>query len=670
MLPCDSLLPTSCGPAGRIRGAGSACFLLLGGVSLLALASPARAQTLPPVLNVCAGPSVALPILTPVTSVVDTSFIANIVNPLIGGLVGNINTNLTGALSGQQLSVSVLDANGNLISAPSGSCSVTLPNPNGITVGGGRLDGLGGLGPVALAGDVSAIAIGNGSITAAGSAGATAMGTGASAAGNGATALGSGASAGTPGAVALGSGSIANRANAAAELFTGTGLRTTLGAVSVGSAGNERQITSVAGGSVDTDAVNLRQLRGVGTSLATSLGGGAGFNTATGSFTAPSYLIGGTTYRDVGSALAAIQPGGIVASLVAQVAPGAPITVGAATDGTSVSLTGTAGDRSLVGVAPGLVAAGSNQAVNGGQLFGTNQALGTTLSFLGGGSGFNPLTGIVTAPRFTVGGQVFTDVASAFASIQVGGVTPAGLVQQATPTSPITVGAATGGTVVNIAGTAGNRVLTGVAPGALATGSTDAVNGGQLFTTNQRLDTLASHAVQYDVDPSSGVKGNTVTLAGGDPSAPVLLRNVGAGVLNSDGANVGQVRAAQQASMNYTDTRARETLQDAKNYTDQQISNAFGNQQSAFNRLSQDVREVRREARQAAAVGLAAASLRYDDRPGKLSVAAGGGAWRGEAGAAFGVGYTSPDGIARLNVSASTAGGEWGVGGGLSLSLN
>jgi len=81
-------------------------------------------------------------------------------------------------------------------------------------------------------------------------------------------------------------------------------------------------------------------------------------------------------------------------------------------------------------------------------------------------------------------------------------------------------------------------------------------------------------------------------------------------------------------------------------------------------------RALRDEARQAAAIGLAAASLRYDDRPGKLSVAAGGGFWRDSSALAFGAGYTSEDGRIRGNVSGTAAGGHVGVGAGISFTLN
>ncbi|GAA4349907.1 hypothetical protein GCM10023165_37090 [Variovorax defluvii] len=51
--------------------------------------------------------------------------------------------------------------------------------------------------------------------------------------------------------------------NGQREAVSGVAVSSTQGAVSVGSPGNERQITNVAGGTADTDAVNVRQLRAV-----------------------------------------------------------------------------------------------------------------------------------------------------------------------------------------------------------------------------------------------------------------------------------------------------------------------------------------------------------------------------------------------------------------------
>ncbi|MBY5923771.1 MULTISPECIES: YadA family autotransporter adhesin [unclassified Halomonas] len=70
---------------------------------------------------------------------------------------------------------------------------------------------------------------------------------------------------GAEGGIALGSGSIADRGgmNGAREAFSDVAVGSTAGALSVGSAGGERQITNVAGGTEATDAVNVRQLESV-----------------------------------------------------------------------------------------------------------------------------------------------------------------------------------------------------------------------------------------------------------------------------------------------------------------------------------------------------------------------------------------------------------------------
>lgn len=70
---------------------------------------------------------------------------------------------------------------------------------------------------------------------------------------------------GAEGGIALGSGSVADRGgmNGAREAFSDVAVGSTAGALSVGSAGGERQITNVAGGTEATDAVNVRQLESV-----------------------------------------------------------------------------------------------------------------------------------------------------------------------------------------------------------------------------------------------------------------------------------------------------------------------------------------------------------------------------------------------------------------------
>ncbi|MFM0061546.1 hemagluttinin domain protein, partial [Paraburkholderia phytofirmans] len=86
------------------------------------------------------------------------------------------------------------------------------------------------------------------------------------------------------------------------------------GEVSMGSAGKERRITSVAAGSAATDAVNVSQLQSedakvnaAGTSTADALGGGSTYNTTTGAITNPTYVVGGNTYNNVGAAITNID---------------------------------------------------------------------------------------------------------------------------------------------------------------------------------------------------------------------------------------------------------------------------------------------------------------------------------------------------------------------------
>ncbi|MFC7368571.1 YadA-like family protein, partial [Vreelandella zhaodongensis] len=92
-----------------------------------------------------------------------------------------------------------------------------------------------------------------------------AMGPSSVAAGDRSVASGAGSRATADGSVALGADSVADREgmNGERERFSNESVASTQGAVSVGSEGNERQITNVAGGTQDTDAVNVRQLDAV-----------------------------------------------------------------------------------------------------------------------------------------------------------------------------------------------------------------------------------------------------------------------------------------------------------------------------------------------------------------------------------------------------------------------
>ncbi|WP_375649261.1 hypothetical protein, partial [Bartonella sp. MU70NMGDW] len=161
--------------------------------------------------------------------------------------------------------------------------------------------------------------------------------------------------------------------------------------------------------------------------------------------------------------------------------------------------------------------------------------------------------------------------------------------------------------------------------------SKEAVNGGQLWETQQMItdqvkdieNKVTEGSVQYDRDKKTGKKINQVTLVGGDDSSPVLIDNVADGKIEKDSkeaVNGGQLH-------DYTEQQMKTVLEDANKYTDEKVSSLVNNgvneansyTDMKFETLSYTVEDVRKEARQAAAVGLAVAGLRYSDIPGKLT---------------------------------------------------
>ncbi|WP_434716943.1 ESPR-type extended signal peptide-containing protein [Paraburkholderia sp. A2RO-4L] len=413
-----------------------------------------------------------------------------------------------------------------------------------------------------------------------------------------------------------------------------------------GTAGT-RVLTGVSNGAVSAssvDAVNGSQLYALASSTADSLGGGSTVN-SDGSITNPTYNIGGNTYNNAGDAFTNLD-GRVTQNttdisnitnninngtigLVQQDQTTRNVTVAKGTDGTIVDFTGTAGTRVLTGVSNGAVSASSVDAVNGSQLYATNQsisnlagditningkmadavmydssahdsvtlggtgatsavalhnvaagevsassfdavngsqlyALGsTTADALGGGSTVNS-DGSISAPSYLIGGSTYNNVGGALTNLD-GRVTQnttditnltnninngsIGLVQQATPTSTVTVAKGTGGTTVDFTGTAGTRVLTGVSNGAVSASSTDAVNGSQLYATNQSISNLAgditnisgqvANSVMYDSSAH-----DSITLGGSGSSTAVAIHNVADATANSDAVNLGQMNAA------------------------------------------------------------------------------------------------------------------------------
>ena len=101
------------------------------------------------------------------------------------------------------------------------------------------------------------------------------------------------------------------------------------------------------------------------------------------------------------------------------------------------------------------------------------------------------------------------------------------MVTQNQTSRDILVGAATDGLRVNMAGTAGNRVVTGVATGAIGAQSSDAVNGSQLHAT--AASTASALGGGSTVNEDGTVSTPTYSVGG------TTVNNVGAAITNIDG---------------------------------------------------------------------------------------------------------------------------------------
>jgi autotransporter adhesin len=97
----------------------------------------------------------------------------------------------------------------------------------------------------------------------------------------------------------------------------------------------------------------------------------------------------------------------------------------------------------------------------------------------------------------------------------------------------------------------------------------------------------------------------------------------------------------------------------------------YGQLTSVSNGLSAEIGDTRNESRGGVAAALAASSLRFDDTPGKLSVAAAYGNYLGESSMAFGIGYAA-DTRFRFNATLAGSPSRGDIGGsfGASLTLN
>ncbi|ALM52469.1 hypothetical protein AR456_09380 [Halomonas huangheensis] len=323
---------------------------------------------------------------------------------------------------------------------------------------------------------------------------AMAGGVGSLASADGAMALGFGADARVLDSVALGSGSVSSRAVApasgsipagSANITYNTTDKTLLGAVSVGYDDAYRQITNVADGTQEHDAVTVRQLQGaIGSVIDT------GIMYFHANSAQPDSIAAGPESIAVGPATVVNGDAGIGmgnGAIVEMTAPG----------GTAI------GDGAHVMLADGM-ALGTSSLAEAEQ--GVALGAGATVSHdqsvaLGSNS-------VTAEPVATAG----TTIASSNYDF-------AGTAPQST---------------VSVGDVGNERTITNVAAGRLSASSTDAINGSQLFATNQAVENASQgwNLTAEGADGTNVAPGDTVDLSNTDGNL-VIAKNAADGAEES-----------------------------------------------------------------------------------------------------------------------------------------
>jgi autotransporter adhesin len=232
----------------------------------------------------------------------------------------------------------------------------------------------------------------------------------------------------------------------------------------------------------------------------------------------------------------------------------------------TVSFGSAGNERLLVNVAAGGLSANSTDAVNGSQLYATNQNVALALANSANALNINANgvaydDGTHSAVTLNSGGAAAALHNVADGTVAAGGtdavnggqlfvVSQTATAAQGTANTALALGQNSvqydngGHTSATLNAGGGAAGLHNVAAGAVAANSVDAVNGGQLYATNQNVLAvqgtansalaLGQNALQYD---NAGHTSATLNPGG----AATSLHNVAAGVAPTDAVNVGQL---------------------------------------------------------------------------------------------------------------------------------
>ncbi|WP_375616966.1 hypothetical protein, partial [Bartonella sp. AP58NXGY] len=348
------------------------------------------------------------------------------------------------------------------------------------------------------------------------------------------------------------------------------------------------KITSLQNGDItatSSDAIAGNQLHSLGSSVAAYFGGNASYENGT--WKAPNFVIkkvdaegkeSEKSYNSVAEALSDISTSvtnvhndvtNVVSdSLVKQDKEGAPITIGKETGGTIINLQNKSNEnRTISGVIGGTISKDSIEAINGSQLFETNDKVAT---YFGGGAKYE--NGTWSAPTFKVksvnsDGQekdetyqnvadALTDVGSSITNVknditkkinnEIANVKGDSLIKKEEKTNLITIGKEVEGVEINIANKdKGDRTLSGLKA---ATKNNEAVNKGQLDESlkelSNNLQSDDSAVIHYDKKEKGEIDYTNITLGKGKGSTSVGLHNVADGVISEsshDAVTGGQI---------------------------------------------------------------------------------------------------------------------------------
>jgi len=423
--------------------------------------------------------------------------------------------------------------------------------------------------------------------------------------------------------VALGSNSVASvdkEEEGSDPLNAGTNKqdstwKATHAAVSVGDGTDvTRQITSVAAGKNDTDAVNVAQLKAAGFELSVSQTGGGSSEDKTQSSNLSDKKVknGETVTVDAGKNIKVTQTGKTVSIATKDEVEFTKITLGDTANNTVLTSTAdgldVGGDK-ITNVAKGTA---DTDAVNVSQLKGAADALG-------GGAGVNT-DGTFKAPSYTI---TKTDGTS---------YTPANNVGEAL--SNLNAEVIKPITFAGDSGTASTRKLGETLT--IKGGATGTLTAGNIGVESDGNGTLTAKLAQnIDLGGNGSVKtgatqmdNSGITIAAPTPTNPANKVSLSSGGLNNGDKKITNVAAGTAGT-------------DAVNISqlNQALGAITGANTANFTALNNKVNEVAADAKAGTAAAMAVAGLPQAYLPGKSMMAVGGSVYRGESG--YAIGYST-----------------------------